>query len=407
MQLKYMAILICLLIVSYSAYTQRSITRGSEPGEIYIASDMHPSGYSIKYGIFRSTDYGKHLDLRYDNLEVPPPGEMNVAKVLGDATAGVLYNWGFHRLWKSMDYGENWEFLENYGSSGRFTSGCLEGEIYKNCTDVYGTIFRSTDFGNTFDTISQSENTKFPLEVGLSEGEVYGRSSIEGGGYNLHYSVDYGLSFTTNPIDSSVAFYGIEYQPEIHRGTEIGELFLVSWWSDYHFKIFHSTDHGYTWDFNYESEFIHPYYWTVKYTAGKSPGSFYVLRIRINPSYTGIWLYIDHSDDYGQTFTTYFHDLGTWVGIPSIKDTRNKIEILLFPNPVNQLLNINLQADCNNEFNKIMILDVLGRVVENIELSGAITDYQVNVSNYDPGIYLVTFFDNNQIYQSEKFVVEW
>ena len=55
---------------------------------------------------------------------------------------------------------------------------------------------------------------------------------------------------------------------------------------------------------------------------------------------------------------------------------------------------------------QIQIHDITGRKVGNIELDGAKIDYQVNVSNYDPGIYLVTFFDNNQIYQSEKFVVE-
>ncbi|MCK5840326.1 MAG: hypothetical protein KAG99_10785 [Bacteroidales bacterium] len=37
----------------------------------------------------------------------PPSGEMKVGQVLGDATSGILYNWGWNKLWVSFDYGKS------------------------------------------------------------------------------------------------------------------------------------------------------------------------------------------------------------------------------------------------------------------------------------------------------------
>ena len=303
-------ILLSLLCCMLSSISQAQITRGATPSEIYITNNWY---YSFYYGILyravlHSTDNGENFNLQYESPydPEPPAGEMKIEKVLGDATPGALYNYGNNELWVSFDYGVNWEHKQNYGSS-RFASGCINGEIFKCCADVQGTIWRSIDYGNEFIEITQ--DAKYILETGVIEGNLYGRDGHSGIGYNLHFSTNYGEEFITIPIDSSVAFWSIGgYWPKISRGTEPGELYLVSWWPDYHYKIFHSVDTGYTWTEKFESDYIDIYYWGVGYTAGRQPGSFYVQRSTMDPITQQFFFNIDYSSDYGETFHTFYHE---------------------------------------------------------------------------------------------------
>jgi hypothetical protein len=362
-------ILMLMLAFLYGSTAQAQITRGAQPAEIYISTDWYIDYLGdIHYAIFHSTDNGEHITLKYENIEVPPPGEMQVGKVLGDATPGALYNYGWNELWVSFDYGENWEYNETYGSSGMFASGCINGEIYKCCVNPQGTIWRSIDYGNEFVEITQ--DAKYVLEVGVLEGNLFGRDGNAGIGYNLHFSTNYGEDFITIPIDSAVAFYSVSgYHPRISRGTEPGELYLVSWWPDYHYKIFHSTDTGYTWTEKFESDYIDIYFWRVKYTAGREPGSFYALRSRICPAGDHIWLFIDYSSDYGETFTTYFHDLdSTITSVNSIKQPNFKLSN--YPNPFSNrtIMNFYLPNSCNNAV--LNIYDIKGILIRQYDVYG-------------------------------------
>ncbi|NOZ45432.1 MAG: T9SS type A sorting domain-containing protein, partial [Chlorobi bacterium] len=149
-------------------------------------------------------------------------------------------------------------------------------------------------------------------EIGISDGEFFAFSGEFSVGYNLYFTDNYGINFITIPIDTTVALHSISgHSPQIYRGAESGELYLTSWTPELHYKIFYSVDTGYTWEEKYESDFINIYYWGVDFTAGRKSGSFYVTRKTLDQ----IWyhehidLYIDYSEDYGETFTTYFHEL--------------------------------------------------------------------------------------------------
>jgi len=299
------------IILMYLFFTLNSInaqfTRGAVEDEIYISSNTYIEGYLFHQVVMHSEDNGENLSIQYENIEDPPEGVMQSGIILSDATAGTLYNFGGNKRWVSFDYGKNWEYQAPYGS-GRFTSGNLEGEIYHCCAVAAGTIWRSTDYGSSF--VEIRDDFKFKLEVGNSEGVVYGFGGDAGVEYNLYYSKNYGLDFDTIPIDTTVALWSMSgHPPNISRGTEPGELYLISWWQDYHYKIFHSVDTGYTWEEKYESGFIDFYYWGVGFTAGRKPGSFYVARMTSDYPSSHILLYIDYSEDYGKTFTTYFHEL--------------------------------------------------------------------------------------------------
>ncbi|MBE9491502.1 MAG: hypothetical protein IMY70_01340, partial [Bacteroidetes bacterium] len=110
-----------------NSYSQ--ITRGAVPAEIYISTDWYVDNFNdLHYAIFHSSDNGENITLKYENIEVPPPGEMQVGKVLGDATPGALYNYGWNELWVSFDYGESWEYKEDY-SYAKYATGFYNGEI--------------------------------------------------------------------------------------------------------------------------------------------------------------------------------------------------------------------------------------------------------------------------------------
>ncbi len=100
------------------------ITRGASPGEIYISTDWYLDNYGqVHYAIFHSTDNGENITLKYENIENPPTGEMQVGKVIGDVTPGALYNYGNNELWVSFDYGESWEYREDFIDYIRYWGG--------------------------------------------------------------------------------------------------------------------------------------------------------------------------------------------------------------------------------------------------------------------------------------------
>jgi hypothetical protein len=354
-----------MLAFLYGSTAQAQITRGVQPAEIYISTDWYIDNYGdIHYAIFHSTDNGEHIILKYENIETPPPGEMQVGRVLGDATPGALYNWGWNELWVSFDYGESWEYKEDY-SYAKYATGFYNGEIYRRSN--YN-LYRSENYGETFEliVISLSE----PLsDVGNQEGELFGFTGSAGIGYNLYHSTDYGLNFLTVPIDSSVAFYSVSgHYPQISRGTEPGELYLVSWWPDDHYKIFHSIDTGYTWTEKYESDYINQYFWEVQYTAGRQPGSFYVMRSTVAPAGDHIWLYIDYSSDYGETFTTYFHDLDSlFTSITSIKKPDYRLSA--FPNPFSEETTIKFELPENYKNPVLNICDIHGKIIRQYNIT--------------------------------------
>ena len=147
--------LILLLMVAflYGPTAQAQITRGAQPGEIYISINWYiDNSGNLHDAIFRSTDNGENLTLQFETLYNPPSGEMKIGKVLGDATPGALYNWGWNELWVSFDYGESWEYREDY-SYANYATGFSNGEIYRR-SDY--NLYRSENYGETFELIVES-----------------------------------------------------------------------------------------------------------------------------------------------------------------------------------------------------------------------------------------------------------
>jgi len=266
--------LLFILAFLYGLTVQAQV-RGALPGEIYISGITYIGYEGQHYAVFYSSNNGETMTLQYENFE-NQPGVMWVGAVPGDATPGAIYNnyfYGTNELWVSFDYGVNWEYRETGPGSTKYLSGQSNGMIFKR---IGPELFQSENYGDTFTSITNPINCPI-RELGYYLGEFYGINGNYGEGLFLDHTYDYANTFSEIPIDSSVAFGAPSgHYPTLSRGTEPGELFLVSWWwPDMHYKIFHSTDTGYTWIQKFESEPINIGVWGIGCTAGNQEASMF------------------------------------------------------------------------------------------------------------------------------------
>ena len=165
------------------------------------------------------------------------------------------------------------------------------------------------------------------------------------------------------------------------------------------------TDTSYTWTEKYESDYINIYYCRVQYTAGKEPGSFYVLRSRIGPTGDHVWLYIDYSNDYGETFTTYFHDLDS---IYSIGELSNNSNINAYPNPFSRQLAIELPQNMDlSNWAVLEIYNVQGQRVATQPITSHTISWKP--ANLSGSIYFIKVKQGNQAIGLKKVIMtgEW
>jgi uncharacterized repeat protein (TIGR01451 family) len=77
--------------------------------------------------------------------------------------------------------------------------------------------------------------------------------------------------------------------------------------------------------------------------------------------------------------------------------------ILLYPNPTNSLLNINLQGT-NESLAKIVIYDVVGKTVLSLSANNT-QQSSINVGSLSKGMYLIEITTNSNLKQTKKFIV--
>lgn len=398
-------LILFLWCISIQRNSYGQISRGATPDELYISGEWYLENYSIlHYGIFHSIDNGENLSLRYENTDSPPLGEMKVGWITGDATPGVIYNTGDSKIWVSFDYGQTWEFRENYNIYAKYFTGVDQGVILKS--DPQG-FFRSSDYAESFEELPITITCGFS-EVGFSEQEFFGIYGESGLQYYFSHSLDYGQSCIEIPLDSSIAFYAPGGQfPELSRGATPGELYLISWTPELHYKIFRSEDNGITWEKRYESEYIDIYNFGVQFTAGREPGSFYVLKRRISPEGNHTWLYIEYSSDYGETFTTYFHDLDS-TATGDKKFNVENIEMSNQPNPffTKTTFRLKLPNSCKNPV--LNIYNINGKLIRQIDISGKNSQIwdgkDDNGRRINSGIYLYNIESNDHYTPLKKIL---
>jgi len=397
-----------LLLVLFGLFSiiSQAQTRGALPGEIYKSTATYIGNDGQHYAVFYSADNGKTLSLQYEHVE-NQPGVMWIGELIGDATPGVVYNnyfYGTSELWVSFDYGVNWEYRGYYPDNAYFLTGIDNGVIFNT---AWVKLYRSDDYGQNFEIVTDPLTIPVP-EIGFIDGEFFGINGDSGEGFTLIHTMDYACTHTEIPIDSTVAFWQISgIYPQISRGTQPGELFLVSWWPDYHYKIFHSIDTGYSWTQKFESDYIDIYYWSVSYTAGRQAGSFYVSRGRLDPTLNHRLLYIDYSDDYGETFTTYFHELDSlYTSVASIHKPELKLSAV--PNPFYGSTTIKFDLPGNWQAPFLNIYNIQGVLIRQYDVRGKRSQQWDGMDNQgivvSDGVYLYNISYNSFNSQYSKLI---
>jgi len=312
------------------------ITRGTSPGEILISSTWYYLGSQNNYdAIFYSSDYGNSIVVQY--VFNVGSNNMPVGKLTSDALSGTYYN-NVEELWISNNNGINWSFVEDIGIDKRYASGCSEGEIYKYCKNTESKLYRSIDFGQNFQEINNGL-FGFP-EVGTLEGEIYLLAGSTWPTFNIEllYSSNYGSNFDTISIDPIIQGYYLEGNfPIISRGSGTGEIYLVSWHLPANYYIYYSNDNGHEFSLKYFSNECNFFYENYYFTAGITPGEFYV--IKQIPWYDGIntQLEIYHSEDTAQNFTVYYHILDEATPVTAVESKiLIPISLTCYPNPFSE-----------------------------------------------------------------------
>ena len=398
-----------LLLTSFVLYLDSfcQISRGTQSGEIYIPSTWYYQGGQNNYdAIFYSDNYGETLEIKY--VYNVGSGNMGVGRLISDASIGVIYN-NINSLWVSYDSASTWSFIEDIGTDKRYTSGCIDGEIYKYCKNPTSFLYRSIDYGQTFEEIN-SGVFGFP-EVGTNEGELYILTGSTWPAFNIDLllSTNFGFSFDSIIIDTTIAGHYISGNfPLISRGNDIGEVYLVSWRLPSNYHIYYSNDYGENFDLRFVSTECEFYYERYFFTAGRESGEFYVVK-RI-PWVDGIntELYIYHSNDTANSFTEYYHFLDENFPVNTYENKyfTNAQAIESYPNPFFDETKILVTMEVVPATSYIQIHNMFGQLVKTISLKNerqVIWDgTDINGKKVKGGIYFYSLIVDKKILNTNK-----
>ena len=96
------------------------------------------------------------------------------------------------------------------------------------------------------------------------------------------------------------------------------------------------------------------------------------------------------------------------LGISKYIDAEH-LELIIFPNPATNLVNIGINASDNNELVirnlQLQITDSFGRKVFKSDLSRYKDYVDINVSAFPPGIYIVSVYSGERLLCKDKLVV--
>jgi len=308
---------------------ERFIARGATPGELYTSGAWYgiygppgpPFFISSYMAVFRITENGKKLTIQYGidrfDFTTPTYTMLPMPYILADATPGVLYVkntfcWGLPNdgactsLYVSLDYGENWIFREENDGSHRYYTGSIEGLVYRYRDSGTNRGYRSYDYGNTFDLISNNGIMQ-TAETCFEECEFF---SLSGRGF--YHTFDCFENYINLTIDGEFA----GGNTDVFRGGLPGEVYVTSW-SSYgnYYMVSFSADTGHTFRHVYTHNHADETYESKPFfMSDREPGVFYILRSYLiedfNPWGQHYKVCIEYFRDYGETLEAVFcHDV--------------------------------------------------------------------------------------------------
>jgi hypothetical protein len=218
-------------------------------------------------------------------------------------------------------------------------------------------------------------------------------------------------------VDTNIITSGWGGVPILSRGTTPGEFYLMRARdsADYRqYCIFHTNNYGTTFEVKGITTAYSTTYWHQYFTAGRAPGSFYIMRNRIDS--TSLLYYIlciDYSQDYGATFTTYCHDLTPGYTAIEQKTSKGKDDLLQnYPNPFSNSTKIQFYLE-NAGSVTITILNMQGIEIKtllnqkmdsgNHSVTWDGRDYNGNEVN--PGVYVYQMKVNSVAVKTKRLII--
>jgi WD40 repeat protein len=86
-------------------------------------------------------------------------------------------------------------------------------------------------------------------------------------------------------------------------------------------------------------------------------------------------------------------------------DIYSKNEFNIYPNPSNGLLDITNLSNSNYKFLKVVFVDLFGKTKLNKTLSKCRKEWKLDLNYLNPGIYFILFYMDNQLVQSNKWIL--
>jgi len=82
----------------------------------------------------------------------------------------------------------------------------------------------------------------------------------------------------------------------------------------------------------------------------------------------------------------------------SVGEVSNQKDVVLYPNPADDYLNISITESINSE--GIQIIDIMGRIVKETKFNKT----RIDIRSLKPGIYFIKIANKNHINRSYKFI---
>ncbi|MEO1828767.1 MAG: YCF48-related protein [Pseudomonas sp.] len=174
------------------------------------------------YGIYLRTDDGGESweDLSFD---IDNPDGFHYNAVTAVEGAGLLLAGEMGTLYRSPDYGDTWETLQNSPYDGTWFGAAGTGEANQVLVwGLRGNMFRSTDFGDSWEQVELHTPNNGPLEATLLGGTLSAGDSLAvvGAGGVVLTSNNHGESFDVAVRPDRVALATAKYLPD-------GQMLLV------------------------------------------------------------------------------------------------------------------------------------------------------------------------------------
>jgi len=407
---KHILLLIILIGISSTTTAWKDISRGNNPGELYFSSTWYYLNLQNQYDIIcYSDDYGQSLIIKYvcDIYN----GDMGTGSILTDGTKGVFYNFIQYppELYISTDYCCTWSPCSGLTAPSPFyTSGNEEGIIYLRSYGLEG-LFKSQDYGENF---QQVNDTAYGfIEVGTEPGEIYyhyGPSQFNE--FQLYLSIDGGENFDfIQEFDSVVAGINLSgHYPRVFRGSQAGELYFVSWHLPDHFNIYYSTDYGHSFDLRYESPVCDFYDESFAFTPGIEQGTLYYIKGMPWFDGTNTKVHIYYSVDTAKTFSEHIHILDSSFPVNIYTDDvfeQKKVDMQVYPNPFYASTNAEIEVSEGGKY-RIELYNLSGQAVLREEQHLEIGEQRIRLSTetLDPGVYVCSVKSGDRILATQKII---